>query len=89
LNRSHPPRRRYYKPRAEEDLADLNASDPDLAMIDTAVRALAAGRKSGYPVPLQSPFLSANKRLYQYQAGRYKLNYTLTKTELTVESVML
>jgi mRNA-degrading endonuclease RelE of RelBE toxin-antitoxin system len=78
----------HYKPKAEENLADLNALE-DLDTINDAVEELAAGTKEGFAVPLQSPFLKKNEILYQYQVGRYKLNYTLTKKELIVESVMV
>jgi hypothetical protein len=78
----------YFKPRAEADLDDLRAYD-DLEMIHEAVKGLAAGEKQGYEVPLQSPFLGAKEILHQYEVGRYKLNYTLTKKELIVQSVMV
>jgi hypothetical protein len=78
----------YYKPKAEENLSDLNALE-DIDQINDAVKALAAGETKGYVVPLQSPFLKKDQILYQYQVGRYKLNYTLTKKELNVESVMV
>lgn len=78
----------YYKPKAEENLANLNACD-DIDQINNAVKALAAGKKNGYMVPLQSPYLNKNQILYQYAVGRYKLNYTLTEKELNVESVMV
>ena len=78
----------YYKPKAEENLAGLKALD-DVDTINDAVKALAAGKKRGYLIPLQSPFLKKNQILYQYVVGRYKLNYTLTRKELNVESVMV
>lgn len=77
-----------YTPRAGEDLADLDALN-DIGTINDAVKELAAGKKSGYVIPLQSPFLAADEVLYRYQVGRYKLNYTLTKSHLSVRSVML
>jgi len=78
----------HYKLRAEADLADLGAFD-DIDMINDAVKELASGEKEGYVVPLQSPFLRPDETLFQYPAGRYKLNYTLTKAELCVVSVMI
>lgn len=79
--------RRYdYTPRAQENLADLGAFD-DLDTIIDAVGELAAGKKSGDPIPFQSPLLSPDELLYQYKVGRYKLNYTITKTQLSVRSV--
>lgn len=80
-------RKYYYKPRAQEDLADLDALD-DLEMINNAVKDLAADRKKGYVIPLQGLLLRPQQVLLQYQVGRYKLNYTLTKIELNVESVL-
>lgn len=78
----------HYKPEAQDNLADLRAL-ADIDTINAAVKELANGTKSGYLIPLQSPFLSAKKKLYRYDVGRYKLNYTLTKRELQVESVMI
>ena len=78
----------YYKPRAEQDLADLDALD-DIEMINDAVKDLAADRKKGYVIPLQGLLLKPRQILLQYQVGRYKLNYTLTRKELNVESVMV
>lgn len=80
-------RKYYYKPRAEQDLADLDALD-DIDMINDAVKDLAADRRKGYVVPLQGLLLSPQQRLLQFRVGRYKLNYTLTKSELIVESVL-
>jgi hypothetical protein len=78
----------HYKPRAEMDLAGLGALD-DIDMISDAVKELAADRKKRFVIPLQSPFLGPREKLLQYRVGRYKLNYTLTKKELSVRSVMV
>jgi hypothetical protein len=70
------------------NLLELHATPPEIDQINAAVNELAVGTKAGYPVPLQSPFLGVKKKLYQYPVGRFKLNYTLTKTELVVASVL-
>jgi len=73
---------------AAKNLQDLGATLKDVEMINGVVDELAAGRKKGFLVPLQSPFLGPKRKLFQYQAGRFKLNYTLTKTEIRLVSVM-
>jgi len=81
-------RKYFYTPESQENLADLDALD-DIDAIDATVRELAADRSAGYLIPLQSPFLSRDRQLYRYQVGRYKLNFTLSQTELIVVSVMI
>ncbi len=78
----------YYKVTAAGDLQKLRALK-DIEMINGAVKELAAGTKTGFLVPMQSPMLPPKQKLYQYQVGRYKLNYTVTKTELNVVSVFV
>jgi hypothetical protein len=69
------------------NLLKYRATLDEIDQINAAVRKLAEGKKVGYPVPLQSPFLGSKKKLFQYQVGRFKLNYTLTSAELVVVSV--
>jgi len=83
-----PMREYYYKPRAEQDLFDLGALD-DLELINDTVKDIAANRKKGYVIPLQGLRLGPEQVLLQFQVGRYKLNYTLTKSELNVVSVLV
>jgi hypothetical protein len=81
-------RKYYYKPEAQDNLDKLDALI-DIEAINKVVEDLAADRKMGTLVPLQGPDLSPQEKLYQYQVGRYKLNYTLTRKELNVVSVMV
>jgi hypothetical protein len=74
---------------AAKNLFDLKATTKDIEMIDQIMADLAAGTKAGIPLPLQSSLLGAKRKLYQYQAGRYKLNYTISKTEVVLVSVMI
>jgi len=76
---------RPYTPLAIENLADLGASEDDLDMIIAAVKELTANPEAGYPVG----FIYSGKKLFQYRVGRYKLNYTFTNGELSVESVIV
>jgi hypothetical protein len=76
---------RPYTPLAIENLADLGASYDDLDMIGAAVKELAVNPEAGNPVG----FIFWGKKLFQYQVGRYKLNYTFTNGQLSVESVIV
>ena len=70
------------------NLLNLGATLQEVDQINAAVRELADGAKAGYPVPLLSSLLGQKMNLYQYVVGRFKVNYTLSKTELVVRSVM-
>ncbi len=72
-----------------ENLLQLRASLEEIEQINDAVKELAKGSKVGYVVPFQGTLLGAKEKLYQYEAGRFKVNYTLTKSELNVTSVIL
>lgn len=69
----------FYSPTAGEDLYRLRATPAELTGIHALALLLAEGSKRGFLLPLQSPFLAAEERLYRYdvraipselQAGR-------------------
>jgi plasmid stabilization system protein ParE len=75
----------HFKPEANENLADLGASDDEIDMIRAAVKELAANPEAGNPVK----FIYDEEKLFQYPVGRYWLYYTFTNGHLRVESVLL
>jgi hypothetical protein len=79
----------FYSPQAEDDLLRLNASDDDLATIDTQVHALAQDPGLGDLLLFEDPLLSASQKLYWFEVGRFKLKcrFDFDRSELEVASV--
>jgi plasmid stabilization system protein ParE len=70
-------------PRAIERLADLNATDAELDIIETQVALLAKTPKVGYVLPFSGP-----RELRRYDVGRFGLIYTYNDAKLEVVTVV-
>jgi plasmid stabilization system protein ParE len=70
-------------PRAIERLADLNATDAELEIIEAQVALLAKTPKLGYPLPFSDP-----RELRRYDVGRFVLIYKFNDARVEVVTVV-
>jgi mRNA-degrading endonuclease RelE of RelBE toxin-antitoxin system len=78
-----------YSPQVADDLFRLKSTKEERLSIKTQVRLLAANPQLGYPILFEDPLLDDDKKLYRYDVGRFKLNYTFDLLHLEVISVIL
>jgi plasmid stabilization system protein ParE len=72
-----------FSPRAIERLADLNATDAELEIIEAQVALLAKTPKLGYLVPFSGP-----RELRRYGVGRFGLIYEFNDARVEVVTVV-
>ena len=70
-------------PRAIERLADLNATDAELKVIEEQIAFLAKDPTLGYPLPFSGP-----GKLRRYDVGRFGLIYKYNDARVEVVTVV-
>lgn len=70
-------------PRAIEQLADLNATDAELEIIEAQVASLAKTPMLGYLLPFSDP-----RELRRYDVGRFGLIYRFNDSRVEVVTIV-
>ena len=70
-------------PRAIERLADLNATDAELGIIEAQVALLAKTPRLGYVLPFSDP-----RELRRYDVGRFGLIYKFNDARVEIVTVV-
>ncbi len=70
-------------PRAIERLADLNATDAELEIVESQLALLAKAPRLGYLLPFSDP-----RELRRYDVGRFGLIYRFNDAALEVVTVI-
>ncbi len=78
-----------YSPQAADDLFKLRSTREERQSIKAQVLLLAANPHLGHRIIFEDPLLDDDKKLYRYDVGRFKLNYTFDRQFVEVASVIL
>lgn len=78
-----------YSPQVADDLIRLKSTKDERQSIKEQVLLLAAKPHLGYRILFEDPLLDNDKKLYRYDVGRFKLNYTFDLQHLEIVSVIL
>ena len=79
-------RAHYYAERVSDDFVSLAISAAELKAIEGVLSSLSSGELQGYPVSVE--VATAEHPVFQYAVGRFKLNYTISRKYLEVNSIM-
>lgn len=77
-----------YSPRMANDLLQLRSTKGERQSIRMQVLLPAANPGLEYRILFQDPLLGNDKKLYRYNVGRFKLNYTFDRERPEVASVL-
>jgi mRNA-degrading endonuclease RelE of RelBE toxin-antitoxin system len=81
-------RKVIYSPQTANDLFLLRSTKDERQSIKEQARLLAANPHLGFQILFEDPFLDDDRKLYRYDVGRFKLNYTFDQQQLEIVSVI-